>query len=255
MKKTLVIALLLNALGLSVLSLKTLQTAAAIAPPAPAGNGDINGDGNYNISDAVHFLSWLFQGGPSPVPIDVESPPSRVELAATGQTRCYDSEGEPVDCALAGCTGQDGAFQAGCPREGRFVDQGDGTVIDNCTGLMWQRATGDLDGNGVVDDADYSPFCVALDYCEGLELAGHDDWRLPNVVELASLVDYGRSFPAIDPVLEVRTDLPRSIYVTSTTFLSGPGPGHYFVDFSAGMVIGAGGLASHVRAVRNIRER
>jgi hypothetical protein len=40
----------------------------------------------------------------------------------------------------------------------------------------------------------------ALDYCESLSFVGHDDWRLPNVRELQSIVDYGRSEPAISPV-------------------------------------------------------
>ena len=72
--------------------------------------------------------------------------------------------------------------------ESRFVDNGDGTVTDRATGLMWQQMTapGKYKWEG------------ALLYCEGLELAEYTDWRLPNRNELQSLVDYDYSYPAID---------------------------------------------------------
>src|SRR5690606_25774779 len=65
----------------------------------------------------------------------------------------------------------------------------------------------------------------ALAYAEGLELAGHDDWRLPNAKELQSLVDYSRSpatgtGPAIDPSFFDTTD-DQPYYWTSTTHLDG----------------------------------
>lgn len=77
----------------------------------------------------------------------------------------------------------------------RFVDNGDGTIIDEATGLMWQQAD-----NGTTYDWE-----GALYYAEELTLAGYDDWRLPNAKELQSIVDYTRSpgtssSPAIDPV-------------------------------------------------------
>ncbi|HEY9164269.1 MAG TPA: DUF1566 domain-containing protein, partial [Magnetovibrio sp.] len=39
---------------------------------------------------------------------------------------------------------------------------------------------------------------TALAYCESLTLAGHGDWRLPNVKELQSIVDYTKNDPALD---------------------------------------------------------
>jgi hypothetical protein len=53
----------------------------------------------------------------------------------------------------------------------------------------------------------------ALKYCDNLELAGHRDWRLPNVRELLSLADYERYSPAFDPIFEGDT----ARYWTSTT--------------------------------------
>ncbi len=76
-----------------------------------------------------------------------------------------------------------------------FVDNGDGTVSDVATGLMWQQ--GDS-----IDGMDWSE---ALDYCTALDTGGYDEWRLPNAKELQSIVDYTRSTAitdsaAIDPI-------------------------------------------------------
>jgi len=69
-----------------------------------------------------------------------------------------------------------------------FVDNGDGTVTDNATGLMWQQADS---GSGL----DWEN---ALAYADGATLAGYDDWRLPNIKELQSTVDYTHSPSASD---------------------------------------------------------
>lgn len=96
-----------------------------------------------------------------------------------------------------------------------FHDNGGGTVTDRATGLMWQQ---DDSGHGL-------DWPTALAYAEGLVLAGHDDWRLPNAKELQSLVDYTRSpattgTAAIEPVFKV-TEV-ESWYWSSTTHLDGP---------------------------------
>jgi hypothetical protein len=71
-------------------------------------------------------------------------------------------------------------YVRGAPDYGqnRFVDHGDGTITDQATGLMWQRA----------DSARGMDWGAALRYAQDLELAGHDDWRLPNAKELHSIV-------------------------------------------------------------------
>ncbi len=91
--------------------------------------------------------------------------------------------------------------------ENAFVDNGDGTVTDTATGLMWQQ-----DDNGEGLDWEY-----ALAYAEDLVLADHNDWRLPDVKELQSIVDYSHSpnaenpadiGPAIDTAYFSITELP-----------------------------------------------
>ena len=72
---------------------------------------------------------------------------------------------------------------------GVFVDLGDGTIIDQATGLMWKKA----------DSGVTLHWEEALAHCEALESAGHDDWRLPNAKELHSIVDYTRAPDAGDP--------------------------------------------------------
>ena len=73
-------------------------------------------------------------------------------------------------------------------REQSFTDNGDGTVTDNVTGLMWQQEGDDV--LRIWEDA--------LAYCEDLELAGHTDWRLPNIKALRSIMDNKTYNPAID---------------------------------------------------------
>jgi hypothetical protein len=69
-----------------------------------------------------------------------------------------------------------------------FQDNGDGTVTDRASGLIWQRQ----------DDGKARNWAEALGYCQNLLLGGHDDWRLPNAKELQSIVDYRRHDPALD---------------------------------------------------------
>ena len=74
---------------------------------------------------------------------------------------------------------------------GAFHDNGNGTVSDSVTGLMWQQGDGQNDDGGRTWEE-------ALGYCENLSLGGHSDWRLPNVRELETLVAWDRYDPAID---------------------------------------------------------
>ncbi len=93
----------------------------------------------------------------------------------TGQT--YD----PAD-------GSDGDLQKGISwPTPRFTRNGD-TVTDNMTGLMWAE---DANGAGTLN------WAAAVTYCTDLVLGGHSDWRLPNVNELLSLIDYAYEGPAL----------------------------------------------------------
>jgi alpha-tubulin suppressor-like RCC1 family protein/formylglycine-generating enzyme required for sulfatase activity len=80
------------------------------------------------------------------------------------------------------------------------------TVRDDLTGLIWQRSQSANSSNTWAD---------ANDYCAALTTGNQVDWRLPNVQELRSLVDYGRSDPAID--LDVFPGTASKRYWTSLT--------------------------------------
>ncbi len=167
------------------------------------------------------------------------------QVPATGQKRCYDATGKRVECGSYDFPGQDGFYQAGFPMRERFIDNGDGTVTDSCTGCMWQKATADTDGNGTINDNDKLTWENALIYAEELESAGHGDWRLPNIRELQTIVDYGSRLPT-----GLRFRAEESWYWSSSSFVVDP-VFAWYVDFYFGHV-GADfkGLRFHVRCVR-----
>ncbi len=117
-----------------------------------------------------------------------------------------------------------------------FVDQGDGTIADEATGLTWMQQDSGEDGG-----LDWEQ---ALLWCEQAELAG-GGWRLPNAKELQSLVDYTGSpdttgSAAIDPLFDTssftdglgQADYP--YFWSSTTHLDGANPGDYAVYVAFG---------------------
>jgi uncharacterized protein DUF1566 len=159
-------------------------------------------------------------GGDPQVPIACP-PAGPAALPSTGQTLCHDQDGVEIDCASDLFPGQDGSYQAGCPMAERFVDNGDGTLTDTCTGLMWEQDS----GVGTLT------WPQALRYCEKLDMGGHTDWRLPNVRELQSLVDYGRVDTAIDPAFMSDSDG----YWSSSAYLDDPG-GIWYIDFYDGFL-------------------
>jgi hypothetical protein len=187
-----------------------------------AKNGDVNGDGNVDMSDPVTILGNLFLGSPA-VLVPLCSAQGGGGLPDTGQTQCFSCEGVsrcdvilPVGSPLFG---QDSRVRTGCPNDAnRFTDHGDGTVTDNCTGLMWQKESSDVNDDGNIDTSDSLNWCDALAHCAHLTFAGHDDWRLPNVRELQSIVDYGKD-ASIEDVFRLP---PASLeiliaYLTSTS--------------------------------------
>ncbi len=88
-------------------------------------------------------------------------------------------------------------------------DDTTGIVTDTQTELLWQDDAAASDMN----------WTAAITQCEGLSLGSHSDWRLPNLNELRSIIDWTRSDPAIDPVFQ---NTVSAFYWSSTTFGSNP---------------------------------
>ncbi len=135
--------------------------------------------------------------------------------------------------------------------QNKFVDNGDGTISDKGTGLMWAK----------LDSKEGMDWQSALKYAESSELAGFTDWRLPNVKELQGIVDYNRApnssdpskeGPAIDPIFECSDftnaqgvkDYP--YFWSSTSALFRKGTPHYYAWYVAfGRAVNKTGEDSH----------
>ncbi len=126
-------------------------------------------------------------------------------------------------------TGDDANLQAGVALPvPRFTDQENGVVTDNLTGLEWVKAPHSLPGN-------LSPLTWnnAVDLCNNLVYAGHDDWRMPNIRELHSLVNYAVSHPVL-PIGHPFVDIQNTYYWSST--LRPSFTGRWSVDMEIGLV-------------------
>ncbi|MCW4042114.1 MAG: DUF1566 domain-containing protein [Candidatus Bathyarchaeota archaeon] len=127
-----------------------------------------------------------------------------------------------------------------------FIDNGDGTITDLATGLIWMR---DDSGLFNVGDDGALNWEQAHEWAENLEYAGYSDWRLPNAKELQSIVDYTRSpaitsSAAINPIFKCtsivdedgQTNYP--FYWTSTTHTNSLAVGGNAVYIAFGEALG-----------------
>jgi hypothetical protein len=179
------------------------------------------------------------------------------QFPATGQTTCWDSSSTVVAC---GGTGHDGDIQAGATLS--YTDNGDGTITDTNTGLMWEKKSDD----GSIHDKDtfytwddaFAVHVAGLNASGGF--AGHTDWRVPNAKELQSIVDYERVNPSIDPAFNTAcvasctvmscSCTASSFYWSSTSYAANPF-GAWLVNFLVGFVSTQGKIGNFpVRAVR-----
>lgn len=139
-----------------------------------------------------------------------------VDFGGGWVARCYYGKNHHSNFVRAVRGGQPQSFDT-------LVINGDGTVTDDGTGLTWQQnCPGKMTWKN------------ALEYCENLSLGGHNDWRLPSIKEIFSLVDYSKSKPAIN------SDIFPNInyyFSSSTTNISGTNRAK-FADFYFGDVQG-----------------
>jgi hypothetical protein len=162
------------------------------------------------------FAAWVFAGDlePSADPAPtMHSLEDIYNLIANIGTAPVEKSGQTSTYA----TGDDGDKEEGIAwPTPRFTDNGDGTVTDNLTGLIWLQ-----DAFRNRDDMDWA---AALAYCNSLAADGSTltdgsvagDWRLPNVKELQSLIDFSNYDPAL-PTGHPFSNVQSSYYWSSTT--------------------------------------
>ncbi len=116
-------------------------------------------------------------------------------IVGTNQTTFYGNQNE-ISAPTPGEAfyGQNANYPGTAPK---YKDNGDGTVIDLVTGLMWSRSP-DLDGDDDIDANDKLTYAEAVKSTADFNIGGYDDWRLPTIKELYSLI----LFSGIDPRIE-----------------------------------------------------
>jgi hypothetical protein len=97
-----------------------------------------------------------------------------------------------------------------------FTDNGNETITDNNTKLIWQKAV----------TTDKYTWAGADDHCRSLSLGGKSDWRLPTVIELTSIVDYGQGDPSINGIYFPNTPFD-DFFWTSTKWADSPSSAWY----------------------------
>jgi hypothetical protein len=117
---------------------------------------------------------------------------ANVGVMQTGTTQCSDSSGMVIPCAGSG---QDAEYQAGVPAS--YTDNGDGTVTDNVSKLMWEK----LSDDGSIHDQDTTytwanAFATKIATLNATNFAGYNDWRLPNIRELNSIINFNATNPS-----------------------------------------------------------
>jgi quinol monooxygenase YgiN len=189
---------------------------------------------------AAPTLGWMMTLGIGPTVFDLKLNPNRMwpvrgkstRVPQTGQKVCWAlDENEPTGAKIIPCegTGQDGDIQAGVPwPDPRFTDNADGTVTDNLTGLVWLK-------NG--NPFGFRTWQQALDECNKLASGQYGlsdgskrgDWRLPNIKEIESLVDYGRVAPCLPDGGKPFEHVLPSSYWTSTTVAKAPSEAMFII--------------------------
>ncbi|MDP8235535.1 MAG: DUF1566 domain-containing protein [Candidatus Erginobacter occultus] len=194
---------------------------------------------------AVRGVTRVYFGGSSDIPV----PSGRAALLGllrTGQTDSVQ-------------VGDDGDAQAGLAFNYQTLapdrNQPDQVVtIDRTTGLIWAS---DGQGKGCFNGQS-STWSEALVWARNLQFAGYDDWRIPSLQELLSLVDYGRFYPAIssghfpntEPQLVEGAD-NSSGYWSGTTYWYPEGTQAWMISFSSGYIVPREkNNYNYVRAVR-----
>ncbi len=176
---------------------------------------------------------WNGRLGQVPVALDLDGVRSNTVdfvvggvLPDTGQTACYDGQEELISCPAPGSDfyGQDAQFgwDVHIGPDDRFFVSGQVSspiVLDRVTQIEWQGCVAGLSGNVCQNgEAQATTWQDAVDYCDGLDWGGYQDWYLPSLNALASIVDWGieEGAPTINEAAFPTT--PQTYGWTSTSY-------------------------------------
>jgi hypothetical protein len=215
----LVVAVLVAVVSVLTVSARTTGT---LDPPGPPDSTN-----SYTLEDIYDRLGTGAQGAQSTFTEPISKPGTstmhtldeiydlmgrRAPIPKTGQVTIY-------------APGDDGDLQKGVSWPNpRFADNGDGTVTDNLTGLIWLKDR-DCMGTEPWGDAltQVGNLNSGMDFgCDGYAAGAFSDWRLPNINELRSLVDRGHTSPSLPPGHPFVGDRSYD-YWSSTTYAHNPG--------------------------------
>jgi hypothetical protein len=182
--------------------------------------GDFNYDGSVGAEDVTEFLNHFGRSQfNNPCPPDGPTP-----VPKTGQTTSF-------------ATGDDGDLERGVALvTPRFADNGDGTITDNQTGLIWLKDAncfGDRTWNDALSDCNG----LASGSCGLTDGSNAGDWMLPNRRELQSLVDVSNNNPSL-PSGHPFYNVVNAWYWSSTTLLDPIHEVAYYVHMMWGEMSG-----------------
>jgi hypothetical protein len=243
--------LLVGSLVLSIM----VRGAHAQSPSAPyvsacaACPGDLNNDQMVTVDELITAANAALNGCGQPWS----------SLLQTGQTQCDQGNGTLGTCPGLPA-GQDGAVQAGVVLS--YTDNGDGTISDNSSGLMWEKLSNDASIHNVNNTYTWSDaFTVKIAALNTTPcFAGRCDWRLPNRRELDSLVYSGAAVLTLAPSFATLCSEPCTVttcscaqgdYYWSSTSWQDNGTNAWAVNYQDGSVLPFDKTTPYyVRAVR-----
>jgi hypothetical protein len=132
-------------------------------------------------------------GNPNPI----TSAMVNYAIVDTGQTKCYNATNE-ITCPATGAAfdGQDAQYTGNIPS---YTPSANGvTIYDNVTGLTWEHSP-ETNGDGVLNKSDKLTYANALAHCDAHGVSnyqGYNDWRLPTIKELYSLINFNGTDPS-----------------------------------------------------------
>jgi len=155
-------------------------------------------------TDAVVDTAIADTGAADTVAADTGSPVATTfTIPGTGQEHCWGTAPAGIACPAAGgsFSGQDAQYPTTAPR---YTVHANGIVTDEVTGLEWQGEVGEK-----------KTFAEAVAGAAGFDLGGYDDWRLPTIKELYSLIDFEGTDPSGCETLEGCAAVP---YIDTAAF-------------------------------------